>query len=175
MILKTAVFISPYMTSFGRGAVAASNAGVCRVWLPEDSSIPSAVNHESPISILAARQLEQYFNNSLRQFEVDVDISSLSSFSRTALERLMLIPFGSVTTYGRLALELGRPSAARAVGRAMASNPVPLIIPCHRVVAADGRLTGYSGSGGVAMKKWFLLMEGHTFQGDEQLQIYSGY
>ncbi len=168
-------FISFYETSLGTGAVAATDRGVCRIWLPGDSSMPSTGFDESELSVRAASQLLQYFGAVRREFDLNLDICVIPDFSRMVLELLCTIPFGALTSYKSLAKEAGAPSASRAVGRIMASNPVPVLIPCHRVLSSDGRLTGYSGAGGIGMKKWLLAMEGHTFQGDESLQVFSGY
>lgn len=78
------------------------------------------------------------------------------------LQTLQGIPFGATTSYGQLAMMAGHPGAARAVGGVMAANPFPLIIPCHRVLGAGGKLGGYSGGKGVATKKWLLAFEQGT-------------
>ena len=72
----------------------------------------------------------------------------------------MAVPAGQVATYHQIAQKIGRPRASRAVGRALATNPIPLVIPCHRVIASDGSLTGYGGKGGIATKARLLKMEG---------------
>lgn len=91
------------------------------------------------------------------------DTSGLSSFARKVLELCGRIRPGRVMSYGELARIAGRPNAARAVGRILAGNPFPLVVPCHRVVGADGRLTGYGG--GLAMKEALLQAEGWSFAG----------
>ncbi|MUM77432.1 methylated-DNA--[protein]-cysteine S-methyltransferase [Pseudodesulfovibrio sp. F-1] len=88
------------------------------------------------------------------------DLSGLTGFQRAALEVLARVPRGTMRTYGELAAEMGKPQAARAVGRAMATNPFPLIYPCHRVVGASGKLTGFSGEGGIKLKERLLRLEG---------------
>lgn len=88
-----------------------------------------------------------------------LDLSSLTNFQRTALDELRRIPSGSTRTYGEMAQRLGRPGGAQAVGRAMATNPFPLLYPCHRVLGANGAMTGFSGSGGVDMKEYLLRLE----------------
>lgn len=89
-----------------------------------------------------------------------VDLSRVPPFERTVLQALRRIPLGQVRTYGEIARSLGKPTAARAVGTACARNPLPLLIPCHRVVRSDGGLGGYSMRGGVTLKRQLLETEG---------------
>ncbi len=92
--------------------------------------------------------------------DVPVDLSRQGTFSRRVLEELRRVPPGRVTTYGELAATAGRPGAARAVGRIMGSNPVPLVVPCHRCLGKDGSLTGFSTDGGIGIKARMLQREG---------------
>ena len=91
--------------------------------------------------------------------DVAVDLDRLSPFRRRVVERCRAIPYGATVTYGALAAEIGEQGAARAVGACMAANRVPLVVPCHRVVAADSRLGGFSAPGGCATKQRLLAME----------------
>jgi len=109
-----------------------------------------------------ARQLDEYFDGARRRLDADVDLSSITGpFLRIVLETLRReVPWGETVTYGELAGMAGRPRAARAVGTAMASNPVPLLIPCHRVLAASG-IGGYGGADGRPdLKRALLALEG---------------
>lgn len=106
----------------------------------------------------SARQLTDYFAGTLRRFRCKLDLSHLPSFQRDVLTALARVRFGQLTSYGELAARVGRPGAARAVGRAMAKNPIPVIVPCHRVVAADGSLGGFSG--GLERKRKLHALEG---------------
>jgi O-6-methylguanine DNA methyltransferase len=90
--------------------------------------------------------------------DIPVDLTGMTPFTRAVLEACRTIPFGGTMSYGQLAVRLGRPGSARAVGRALASNPLPLLIPCHRVVGAHGALTGFLG--GLAWKRGLLEHEG---------------
>lgn len=92
--------------------------------------------------------------------DLPLDFSGLSEFRRAALTELRRIPPGTTRTYGELAVLLGRPKGAQAVGRAMGANPFPVLYPCHRVVGANGAMTGFSASGGIAVKKALLRLEG---------------
>jgi len=110
--------------------------------------------------------LQRYFRGERVDFgDIPVVLDGLSPFRREVLNVIRNIPYGEICTYGRVARECGSPSAARAAGGALASNPIPIIIPCHRVVASDGRLTGYTAPGGVRTKRELLKMEGVEFDG----------
>jgi methylated-DNA-[protein]-cysteine S-methyltransferase len=104
--------------------------------------------------------LEEYFNGARNRFEIEYDLSGLTNFQRLVLEAVQQVPKGSYVTYLELAKRIGRPKAARAVGQALGSNPIPILIPCHRVIATDGSLGGYSAPGGVETKSELLKMEG---------------
>jgi methylated-DNA-[protein]-cysteine S-methyltransferase len=108
----------------------------------------------------ARRELAAYFGGTLARFHVPVDLSSLPPFRQQVLLALMRVPYGATVTYGALAAAIGTPGAARAVGQALARNPVAIIVPCHRVIGADGRLTGFGG--GLPWKRALLALE----QGD---------
>lgn len=101
-------------------------------------------------------QLDEYFAGTRCDFDVAVDLTGVSRFRRRALEALRLVPYGETITYGELAAEAGNPAAARAAGTACAHNPIPIVIPCHRVVAANG-LGGYGG--GLDTKRFLLGLE----------------
>ena len=106
----------------------------------------------------ARRQLDEYFEGKRRRFDLEVDLRLTRDFGRTVLEELGRVPFGEVTTYGALAAKAGRPRAARAVGTIMNRNPIPIVLPCHRVVGANGSLVGYAG--GLERKQTLLRLEG---------------
>jgi methylated-DNA-[protein]-cysteine S-methyltransferase len=108
----------------------------------------------------AAGQLEQFLQGKLKVFSLPIDWSLLRTFQQSVLKVTYAIPYGDTRTYGQIAAEIGRPTAARAVGRAEATNPMPLVIPCHRVIGADGKLHGYGGGQGLPTKEWLLKMEG---------------
>lgn len=92
--------------------------------------------------------------------EIPIDYSGLSEFRRQVMEQCRAVPFGQTVTYQQLAGRIGYPKAARAVGGVMRTNPLPLIVPCHRIVRCDGTLGGYSGPGGVNLKRRLLELEG---------------
>jgi len=104
------------------------------------------------------RELDEYFAGARRSFDLRVDIERLTPFNRSVLEELARVPYGSLTTYGALAGQAGRRRAARAVGMIMNRNPIPIVLPCHRVVGSTGSLVGYAG--GLERKEALLRLEG---------------
>src|SRR5512146_3358321 len=109
----------------------------------------------------ATCQIAEYLDGKRRAFDLPIDWSILSSdFQRSALHAVMAIPYGEIRTYGQVAAQIGYPRASRAMGRANATNPMPLVIPCHRVIGSDGKLHGYGGYGGLKTKRWLLELEG---------------
>lgn len=105
-------------------------------------------------------QLQDYFAGQRERFDLPLDLRSLTPFQHRVLTTLQKTPPGETISYGGLARRMGKPGSARAVGRALGSNPIPIIIPCHRALAADGSLGGYSGRGGVRTKQALLELEG---------------
>jgi methylated-DNA-[protein]-cysteine S-methyltransferase len=106
----------------------------------------------------ARRQLDEYFEQQRFEFELELDLSPTAPFHREVLAELARVPYGRTTTYGTLANQVGRPRAARAVGTVMNRNPLPIVLPCHRVVGSTGALTGYAG--GLDRKRLLLTLEG---------------
>jgi methylated-DNA-[protein]-cysteine S-methyltransferase len=104
------------------------------------------------------RQLDEYFEGQRHEFELPIDLRVAEGFTRTVMDELALVPYGQLTTYGALAARAGRPRAARAVGTVMNRNPIPIVLPCHRVVGSTGSLTGYGG--GLERKQQLLTLEG---------------
>jgi methylated-DNA-[protein]-cysteine S-methyltransferase len=164
------VYLSFFVTGFGVGAVTASGNGLLEIFLPfggetaEDQSARileqySHVRGESPMTRHAADLLVRYFSGERVVFDLPVDQSAFTPFQIKVYRAVMGIPYGAVKSYGTIAVQIGKPQAARGIGGAMARNPLPIIIPCHRVVGSSGALTGYSASGGIASKRWLLEME----------------
>ena len=151
-------------TPFGRMAVAATSRGLTRVLLPTEAAVLQAsavaVEPDRAAAALAARaekEILQYLAGRRRKFTVPVDLSGAPPFHAKVLRALARIPYGRTVAYGELAARVGRPRGARAVGQAMAGNPVPLVVPCHRVVASGGGLGGFGG--GLDLKRRLLALE----------------
>jgi methylated-DNA-[protein]-cysteine S-methyltransferase len=105
-----------------------------------------------------ARELDQYFNGKRHEFDIDVDLSGLTPFQTKVLVATAKIPFGSVSTYGQIARRAGNERASRAAGGALNHNPIPIVVPCHRVLHSGGGLGGYTG--GLHRKEYLLHLEG---------------
>ncbi|MGZ5298858.1 MAG: methylated-DNA--[protein]-cysteine S-methyltransferase [Actinomycetota bacterium] len=109
------------------------------------------------------RELDEYFVAKRTRFDLRVDRRLIRGIARDVLQQTSKIPYGEVSTYGKIAGKIGHPTAARAVGRALGSNPIPIVIPCHRVIGASGALTGYAG--GIDRKVRLLQLEGSVLPG----------
>ena len=139
---------------------------------PADAQLEAIAARISP-RILAApertdgvrRQLDDYFGGRRRHFEVPIDWRLTRGFAGDVLRATAAIPFGSVSTYRGVATSAGSPNAYRAAGNALGSNPIPIVVPCHRVLHADGGLGGYTG--GLARKRFLLQLEGVGVPGNE--------
>ncbi|HKA69791.1 MAG TPA: methylated-DNA--[protein]-cysteine S-methyltransferase [Actinomycetes bacterium] len=159
------VAIDAVDTPVGRLVLAATEAGVITCSYRDQDEVASRLATAVSPRVLRAparldpirRELDDYFAGRLTRFTAPVDLRLTSEFGRRVLTALGGIGYGTTTTYGALASRLGRPTAARAVGHALGQNPVCVIVPCHRVLGADGRLTGYAG--GVEAKQLLLNLE----------------
>ncbi|HEY7618498.1 MAG TPA: methylated-DNA--[protein]-cysteine S-methyltransferase [Solirubrobacteraceae bacterium] len=109
------------------------------------------------------RELDEYFEGRRHDFDLPIDWALASAFGRRVLKATAAIPFGKVSTYGAVAAKAGNPKASRAAGRALNTNPIPIVVPCHRVVGASGRLVGYAG--GLERKVALLEIEGVELPG----------
>jgi len=146
---------SPY----GELTVVAGAAGVSEISLPGDDQ--PGVDLTQPDRAVG-KQLDDWFAGKRHAFDLTLDLGEIDGFRRVVLEALAReVPWGEVVTYGELADIAGRPRAARAVGSAMRNNPLPFVIPCHRVVAAGNKIGGYGGGrNAVALKRELLAREG---------------
>lgn len=151
----------------GRLAIFVTRRGVVRVAYenePEDVVLQEMADGVSPRLLrdprrtdTARTELDEYFSGSRRAFDLPIDWSLVHGFAVGVLRATAQVPFGSVTTYGGVARSAGSPRAARAAGNALGSNPIPILVPCHRVLHADGSLGGYTG--GLERKRFLLTLE----------------
>jgi methylated-DNA-[protein]-cysteine S-methyltransferase len=169
--MNATLYHSTLRTPFGAIQLAVDDDGVLvEVWLPNRG--PSRISHDLlPRSAQegmrsAETQLSEYFHGKRRTFDLRLEPRG-SSFEQQVWERLCAIPYGTTTSYGAIAHQLGLVNGARAVGRANGSNPIPIVIPCHRVIGTDGQLTGYGG--GLPLKRALLELEGAIAPPDPQL------
>jgi methylated-DNA-[protein]-cysteine S-methyltransferase len=147
--------------------VAVSDRGLCRIsYDSEPEGQVEELARTYGLRVLRAarpldrvrRELDEYFEGTRREFDVPLDLRIEAPFRRRVLDELASVPYGATTTYGELARRAGKPRAARAVGVVMNRNPIPIVLPCHRVVGSDGRLVGYGG--GLDRKEQLLRLEG---------------
>jgi methylated-DNA-[protein]-cysteine S-methyltransferase len=153
---------------FGTLLLAATRRGLVRVAFPEedvDSVLEGLARRISPRIVEtpvpldpARRELEEYFTGHRRAFELALDWRLVGPFARRVLGATSEIPYGGVLSYGEIAAEAGSPRGSRAAGNALGSNPIPIVVPCHRVLRSGGALGGYGG--GLERKRWLLELEG---------------
>lgn len=158
-----------FESRFGTTRVAATDRGLARVsWKDEgdgafvedlEDGFPGAPVVPDPEGLgEVERQLSEYFTGDRDAFDLPVDLEQVSDFDRRVLRAAAGLDFGEVAAYGELARRIGRPRAARAVGGALGRNPVPVVVPCHRIVRSDGGLGGYGS--GIEYKERLLRIEG---------------
>lgn len=149
-----------FSSSIGNITIAATCNGISHVFLG-DHGVPSYPElHQTELLMQAKLQLLEYLESTRRTFTLPLDWDGINGFQKDVLSITKEIPFGTVMTYGQISKILGKPKASRAVGGALSRNPLPILIPCHRVVAASGALTGYTGAEGIATKILLLKKEG---------------
>jgi len=151
-------------TPLGTLLLASSTVGLTGIWFHQQRHGPSETcaqhwptdpNH--PVLRAAAQQLGAYFQNGLRCFDMPLDLSAGTPFQQTVWRTLLGMAPGQTQSYGELARQIGRPTAVRAVAAAIGRNPLSIVVPCHRVLGADGSLTGYAG--GLDRKAALLALE----------------
>jgi methylated-DNA-[protein]-cysteine S-methyltransferase len=145
----------------GRIEIVGDGTAVIALSIERDGSLPYDDQAERPDAVLdrAVEQLAQYFAGQRRDFDLPVNLAG-TAFQLSVWEQLVDLEWGEVVSYGDLGRGTGRATAGRAVGGAVGANPVPIIVPCHRVLGSDGTITGYSGGEGIPTKSWLLAHEG---------------
>jgi methylated-DNA-[protein]-cysteine S-methyltransferase len=145
--------------------LAASPQGLAGIWFTDQRHRPPAERilgwpqaPAHPLLVEAARQLSAYFQHARSPFKLPLDLAAGTAFQRAVWQALLKIPAGATLSYGALASQLGKPAAVRAVGAAVGRNPLSIVVPCHRVLGANGSLTGYAG--GLERKTALLQLEG---------------
>ena len=146
------------VTPRGLARVAFDDEDADQVIRALSSSISPRVLRSSRATDEVRRELDEYFDQRRTRFDVHVDRRLVHGIARDVLAQTSRIPYGRTSTYGEIAGRIGKPRAARAVGNALGSNPIPIVIPCHRVLRAGGALGGYGG--GVDRKETLLALEG---------------
>lgn len=138
-----------------------SERGLCRIALgtADAAGIAEEMLHDPVALAEPLRQLQEYFDGRRRVFALSLDLSAGSAFQQRVWRAAQQIPYGQTWSYGQLAAAVGRPNAARAVGRALGANPLPIVVPCHRVLRADGAWGGFAL--GLAVKRALLQLEGY--------------
>ncbi|WP_353809368.1 methylated-DNA--[protein]-cysteine S-methyltransferase [Agromyces sp. SYSU T00194] len=153
----TTVHVTRVDSPIGRIEIVAAGDAVTGLAIECDGSLPHDGLPDSDLPVLAEarRQLAEYFAGARSGFDLPLDLHG-TPFQRDVWRELQRLGWGEATSYGALAAAVGRPGSARAIGGAVGANPVPIIVGCHRVLASDGRITGYSGGQGVPTKVWLL-------------------
>ena len=162
------VSYAPVDSPFGTLIAAATKRGLVRVAFPEEDLealledlsrrlSPRIVEAHAPLDGVR-RELDEYFGGRRQSFEVAQDWTLMGPFGRRVLSVTYEIPYGSVMSYGEVASDAGSPRGSRAAGNALGSNPIPIVVPCHRVLRSGGALGGYGG--GLDRKRWLLELEG---------------
>ncbi len=151
------MFIIRLDSPIGRLELRGDESAVTGLSIARDGVLPhdDLPERSNGVLELARRQLEEYFAGDRTTFDVPVRLSG-TPFQRAVWAELERLGWGEAISYGALATAVGRPGSARAIGGAVGANPVPIIVGCHRVLASDGRITGYSGGNGIPTKLWLL-------------------
>jgi methylated-DNA-[protein]-cysteine S-methyltransferase len=157
--MTTTTCTMPMNTPVGRLVLESAGDVLIGIWLPDEKGTARSDGHDaSPVLKDTATQLEEYFARERTEFDLPMELDG-TSFQKQVWAELSRIPYGTTISYGELARRVGRPKGPRAVGQANGRNPIPIIVPCHRVVAGNG-LGGYGG--GLPMKRFLLAVEGLT-------------
>ena len=165
MTITTATAAPAYIrrvaSPIGRLEITSDGDAITTLSIERSGHLPFEQVPENSNAVLdrAAEQLTEYFAGTRKDFDLPVSLAG-TEFQQSVWNQLNDLEFGQVASYGELGLATGRATAGRAVGGAVGANPIPIIVPCHRVLGSDGRITGYSGGEGIPTKAWLLRHEG---------------
>lgn len=158
--MPDAVYATILDAPFGPLRLESNGRALTALWLPRNgklSAFKSPLTERDNILKDAVRQLDEYFAGRRRAFDLSLELAG-TEFQKRVWRELCKIGFGRTTSYGEIARRIGKPQSCRAVGAANGRNPISIIVPCHRIIGADGTLTGYGG--GLETKRWLLELEG---------------
>lgn len=169
MRFDSSIVQTHFLSPLGAVTLAATHAGLAGLWFNGQRHLPSELataawpaHEKHPVLIKTAQQLTEYFAGKRRVFDLPLDLSGGTIFQQTVWQALLGIAPGQTTSYSNISKRINNAAAVRAVGAAVGRNPISIIVPCHRVLGADGSLTGYAG--GLDRKTALLRIEGVTAQ-----------
>jgi methylated-DNA-[protein]-cysteine S-methyltransferase len=171
MKFNTTLVQTRFQSPLGTIIIAATGKGLAGLWFDGQRHLPQElsgapvwpVDESHPILKKVMAQLTEYFAGQRTRFDVPLDLSFGTAFQQSVWHALLAIPQGGTASYGEVSSRIGKPAAVRAVGAAVGRNPVSIIVPCHRVMGANGSLTGYAG--GLERKSALLRLEGVQHEG----------
>jgi len=158
-------YLRRLLSPIGRIELTSGGEGLTGLAIENRGTLPHDEHDERSCRVLddAAHQLSEYFAGTRRSFDLPL-FATGTDFQRSVWHELSQLPFGAAVSYADIARATGRPTASRAVGGAVGANPIPIIVPCHRVLASNQRITGYSGGAGIPTKVWLLDHERITYR-----------
>ena len=154
-------YLTRTRSPIGRLEITGDGQAITSLSIERGGHLPLEEHPERSTPVLdeAVRQLAEYFAGERKNFELPINAVG-TDFQRAVWQRLAELEYGQFVSYGELGQEIGRPGSGRAIGGAVGANPIPIIIGCHRVLASNGKVTGYSGGEGIPTKMWLLSHEG---------------
>lgn len=160
-MLDTPRYLRRMSSPIGRIEIVGNGEAIVSLSIERDGTLPDdeLPERSDPILDRAVEQLDEYFAGHRHDFDLPLSLAG-TAFQLAVWEQLVALDWGEVVSYGELGMATGRATAGRAVGGAVGANPIPIIVPCHRVLGSDGRITGYSGGDGIPTKSWLLQHEG---------------
>ena len=164
------IFYTTMDSSIGRLVIASTNRGLIRIMLPRENNSDSlarlqeaypgqSIIEDSDKNRDAVKQLREYFEGTRTLFSLPLELRG-TEFQKSVWRTVARVPYGQTKSYGDIAREIRKPKACRAVGAANGANPIPIVIPCHRIIGSDGSMTGFGG--GIPLKEKLLRMEKNT-------------